>query len=506
MLPAFLAIAWIAGIIIADSWLPSFNMLGGLAALGLVSALLGRHNRYIRLAGLGLLCMMLGGLRYQGLPEPSNPHAVWRLAGRGNVVVQGIIHANPQRTEEGQQLILQTQAAQINGRTVQVEGLLLFNLPPYPTYRYGQQVQLLGRVQEPRTAKHPGEFDYRDYLARQNIFVLMHMPLVQPLPGKHGNPLLLALLRFRSHCQNILLRSLPEPQASLAAGVLLGLKTSIPDEVAASFSATGTSHILVVSGWHLSIVALMLASFTQRLQLNRMATFGVLLAAIWLYALFVGATPSVMRAAIMASLTLLARTGERQSEPWSLLLLACFGLTLLDPQILWDIGFQLSVAATASLFAFAQPIEEWLLRCPLLRWSALAWTIPALTATLAAQILALPVIIYYFGSVSLISPLANVLLAPVLPVAMLLGALTLIGGLLWLKLGQLIALSAWLAFTWISEITRLLADLPWAALRLPAIPLWLLLCYYVIMLGWYGWKKWAELPDSSVMEPITEPV
>ncbi|MFP4441284.1 MAG: ComEC/Rec2 family competence protein [Chloroflexaceae bacterium] len=505
MLPAFLAVAWIVGILIADSLLPSANLLVGLAALGLLSTLLGRQNRYARLVGLGLLCMMLGGLRYQGLPEPTNPRGVWLLAGQGNVVVQGVIHADPQRTEEGQQLILQTEAAQINGRTVRIEGLLLFNLPPYPAYRYGQQVQLLGRVDEPRAAENPGEFDYRDYLARQNIFALMHMPLVQPLPGERGNPLLLALLEFRGHCQNILLRSLPEPQASLAAGVLLGLKSSIPDEVATSFSATGTSHILVVSGWHLSIVALMLAGFTQRLQLNRVATFWVLLAAIWLYALFVGATPSVMRAAIMASLTLLARTGERQSEPWSLLLLACFGLTLLDPQILWDIGFQLSVAATAGLFAFAQPIEEWLLRCPPLRSFAFAWTTPALTATLSAQILALPVIIYYFGSVSLISPLANVLLAPVLPVAMLLGALTLLGGLLWLKLGQLIALSAWLAFAWISEITRLLADLPWAALRLPSIPLWLVLSYYVILLGWYGWKKWAEMPDPVTAELVAEP-
>lgn len=500
VLVIILPIAWIVGIIATDMFAPSFTLLVSVGGLGLVSSRLGWRNQPLRLIGLCLLCAALGGLRYQGVPEPTSPRGVWLLAGRGDVVVRGSVQADPQRTEEGQQLMLQAEAVQVSGRVVPVEGLLLLKLPPYPAYHYGQQLQFLGKVEEPPAANHPGEFDYRNYLARQGIFALMDMPLAQALPGEQGNPLLLVLLGFRNHCQSILLRSLPEPQASLAAGVLLGLKSAIPDEVAADFSATGTSHILVVSGWHLSIVALMLAGITRRLQLGRGASFWVLLAALWLYAFFVGAGPSVIRAAIMASLALLARTSERQSEPWTLLLLACVGLSLFDPQVLWDIGFQLSVTATASLFAFAQPIEAWLQRCPPLRWSGLAWATSALTATLSAQILALPLIIYYFGSVSLISPLANVLLAPVLPIAMLLGALTLVGGLLWLQLGQIIGMSAWLAFAWVSEVTRLLAAVPWAALRLPPIPLWLVVSYYVIVMGWYGWKRWAEMPEEESYE------
>lgn len=300
---------------------------------------------------------------------------------------------------------------------------------------------------------------------------------------------------------------LPEPQASLAAGMLLGLKATIPTEVRDTFAATGTAHILVVSGWHLSLVAIMLVTMTTHAGLSRRATFIIVLATIWVYALFVGATPSVLRAAVMASLTLFASTAERRAEPWTLLLLACFALTLLNPQILWNIGFQLSVLATASLFAFAAPIEAWLLRCPPLRWSAFAWVRAALTATLAAQILALPLIMYQFGTVSLIAPLANVLLAPVLPLAMLLGGLTLGAGLIWLELGQIVALSAWLPLSWIAYVTGWLAQLPWAAMPLPSFPSWLLASYYGLLGGWYVWRQWADgmvLEEDASMVPISQ--
>ncbi len=481
MLLVPLTISWMIGIIAADLLPLTTALLMKIAVGAFGGILLGWRSRRMQLICGCLLCATLGGLRYEAARVPTTPASVWLLAGRGNVVIQGDILAEPRHTEEGQQVILQTHLA---GHNEHVEGRLLLNLPSYPAYHYGQQIRVLGRIKEPQAAERPGDFDYRAYLARQGIFALMQEPLVEVLPGKAGNSLLRSLATLRSHCQAILLRILPEPQSSLAGGILLGLKTAIPKEVMSTFAATGTAHILVVSGWHLSVVALMLASFTTHLRLHPVIAFSVLLAIIWMYALFVGATATVLRAAIMASLTLLARLSGRQSEPWTLLVVACAGLTVFDPQTLWDIGFQLSVLATASLFAFAQPIEQWLMGCPPLRWPGMGWVRAALTATLSAQILALPIIMYYFGSVSLVAPVANILLAPVVPIAMLLGALALFGGLIWLKLGQIMAMGAWLAFTWLAQVTGLLSSLPWAEIRLPAFPLWLLLAYYALM-GWY---------------------
>lgn len=492
MLLAILAIAWILGIVAADLLSLSSPFLGGAATTGLACAALGWRTVPVRLLGLCMLCMALGGLRYEVAQVQTTPESIQLLADTSNVIVQGRILSDPKRTEEGQQVTLQTQAARVDGVTRRVEGLLLLSLPPYPAYRYGQQLAVMGDVRRPREARRPGEFDYRAYLERKGIFVLMREPLVQVLPGNVGNTALKWLLAFRDHCRTILLRELPEPQASLAVGILLGLQSSIPDEVYNAFSATGTSHILVVSGWNFTIVAAVLAGIAPRMRLGRAATFWVSLGTMWTYALFVGANAAVLRAAVMASLVVLARTTERRTEPWTLLLVACAGMSLHDPQVLWDLGFQLSALATASLFAFAQPVEQWLHRCPPLRWPLLKWATEALTATLAAQILALPLILYQFGNLSIIAPLSNVLMVPVVPYTMLLGTIALVAGLIWLPLGQWLALTAWLPLTWLAAGAQRMAALPWAAVHLPPFPLWLLLSYYGVVVGWWLWGRWAE--------------
>ncbi len=498
MLLVWIALAWMLGIIVADQIDIAPTPLGGLALGGLLFVLGGWRVAWLRTLGLCLLATTLGAVRYQTAQIPTSPQSVWLLVDQGELTIQGFINSDPRRNEEGQQLVLHTQSARIGTETRRVTGHLLVKLPPYPHYRYGQQLQLRGELSLPATARRAGEFDYRDYLARQGIFVLMQDPLVRVLPGTQGNPFYRGLLAFRDHCQAVLLRSLPEPQASLAIGILLGLQSSVPDEVSNAFSTTGLSHILVVSGWNFTIVAAILGSIATRLRLGRGISFWCSLAVMWIYALFVGAAPGVIRAAVMASTVLLAQTLERSSQPWHLLGFACLILSAWDPQALWDLGFQLSVLATAGLFAFATPIQEWLQRCPPLRWPGLSWATEALTATLAAQVLALPIILYHFGNLSVIAPLANVLIVPVVPYAMLLGSITLLSGLCWLPLGQWIALGVWVPLAWISEGAVLLAQVPGAAVQIPPFPLWLLLSYYTVIVGWYVWREWASLEQTDL--------
>ena len=177
-------------------------------------------------------------------------------------------------------------------------------------------------------------------------------------------------------------------------------------------------------------------------------------------------------------------------------------MTVWDPQTLWDMGFQLSALATASLFAYGKGVEALLLRTPL-RASWLDWAREALTATLAAQILALPLILYQFGNLSIVAPLANVVMLPMVPSAMLFGAIALAGGLLWLPLGQWLALLAYLFLAWLTEGARLVARRPDAAVQRPSFPLWLLLAYYAIVVGSWLLNQWAAGPAPA---PQTRPL
>jgi competence protein ComEC len=223
------------------------------------------------------------------------------------------------------------------------------------------------------------------------------------------------------------------------------------------------------------------------LRLSKRKAFWAILACIWIYTLFVGATPTVIRAAVMGTIVVVGQRLERPAHAWTTLFAACWAMTLWDPQTLWDLGFQLSALATASLFAYGKGVEALLLKTPL-RVGWLDWAREALTATLAAQILALPLILYQFGNLSIVAPLANVVLLPMVPYAMLFGAVALVGGLIWLPLGQGLANVAYLFLAWLTEGARLFARVPWAAVQLPPFPLWLLLGYYTIVIGAWLWS------------------
>jgi competence protein ComEC len=511
-----LAIAWMVGVVVADlvgiqaSWTLPLTGIGiVLAFVGLLlhwrwrpntQPMVGINPRAIVVhLPLCLAIALFAAARLCAVQIPETPQGIWKLADHGEITVSGWITTDPKRTEGGQQLIVQAESAQVGKHTQVAEGLVIVTIPSYPERRYGDRIVLTGKLLIPRGPDRPGSFDYRAYLRRKGILVMLRDPLLRVAPGVVGIAPLRALLAFRDHCKDILIRQLPEPQASIAIGVLLGLQSSIPDDVYATFSVTGTSHILVVSGWNFTIVATMLAGLTTRLRFGKGITLGISLAVLWTYALFVGATGTVLRAAVMSSLAVIARATNRQGEAWTLLMAACWGLSVYDPYVLWDLGFQLSALATASLFAYGKPVEGLLARIPILNHEWLAWANEALTATLAAQILALPIILYNFGNLSIIAPLANILLVPVVPYIMLLVTLALVCGLIWQPFGQIAALASWGPLTWLTEGARLLAQAPGASAQLPPFPLWMLLLYYAIVVGGWWWVVSAKLVQGEAI-------
>lgn len=472
-----LATAWFCGILVTDVFPVSSACLGAAILSSSTAALFTSRGSHLRLMLLCVCFAALGGARMEAGRVPANARSVWLLNERGELQVDGVVAEDVRRTQDGQRVLIQVRRIAFNGQVQGAEGLVLATLPAYPERRYGDRLLLTGTLVTPREAERPGQFDYRDYLARKGIFSLMEPQSARLLSERNGSVVWSMLLDVREQARSVLLRELPEPQASLAIGVLLGLQAAIPDAVSADFSITGTSHILVISGWNISIIAIAFYKAAERFRVSKRSAFWVILASIWLYTLFVGAAPTVIRAAVMGTIVVVGQRLERPAHAWTTLFAACWAMTIWNPQTLWDLGFQLSALATASLFAFGKGTEAVLLRTPL-RAGWLDWAREALTATLAAQILALPLILYQFGNLSLIAPLANVVLLPVVPTAMLFGALSLVAGMVYLPLGQVLATLPYLFFAWLTEGARYLAQIPGAAVQIPAFPLWLLLGYY----------------------------
>ena len=297
----------------------------------------------------------------------------------------------------------------------------------------------------------------------------------------------------------------------MLAGILLGVEAGIPPEVQAAFRDTGTSHIIAISGFNIAILVALLAGMLGRLlgpgrtgaRRGALAAVGGII----LYAILVGGQASVVRAAIMGGLALFAiQLGRRTSGLNGLMFVAAV-MALFTPFILWDVGFQLSFTATLGLVLFAGSLSAWFERLAsrrLSRPAAKRLSQPVgeyFLYTLAATLLTLPVIVYHFQRLSLVSLVANPLVLPVQPALMVLGGLATILGMLWAPLGQWLAYLAWPLAAYTIRMVETLANLPLAAVSLGKIGLPLVAAFYILLLavvlGGPHWKTWLASRRSG---------
>ncbi len=379
-----------------------------------------------------------------------------------------------------------------------VHGLVRLQVPPVPELRYGQRIRATGMLIQPASA---GSFDFRAYLRRQSIHVLMIDPTIV-IVDTERRTLLGLLLSANDRLRVTLQRLLPEPHAGLLIGMLLGRQNAIADEVRDDFRSTGTSHLLVISGWNISVLAGTLMGLLGMCKLGRRGAAALTLPVVALYVLFTGASPAVVRAGIMGALVLWAILVDREADAWTSLLFTCALLALIDPHVLWNIGFQLSVAGTAGLLAWSAPIERWITRRgPAGNRAVLAFA-RSLAPTLAALLLVTPIAVYQFGTLQTIAPLANVIVAPAVPLAMLFGILGVAAGTIALPLGQLVALLAWPFTGWMVLTTRYLASIPWASIDVPSFGVAWVWAWYLIAaaFGWWRVRPRDEFGEKQVSQ------
>ena len=239
-----------------------------------------------------------------------------------------------------------------------------------------------------------------------------------------ADTLLIALSKLRYWAVGRLQKLLPEPHASLAVGILLGVKRNMPRDFYEQLVNTGTLHIVAASGYNVSVVSGAVIGVLSGLVGQRM---GVLLGivSIIIYVILAGSSASIVRAGVMGGLSLIGIVLGRQRDARHLLWVAVFSMLMLKPRLITDVGFLLSVSATVGLLyitPWMQKLEIRNSKSETIQKFALDYFYPTLAATLATA----PVIWWFFGRVSLIGILVNMLILPVVPVIMLLSALAVV--------------------------------------------------------------------------------
>jgi competence protein ComEC len=488
----WIAVSWMAGLFVARQWLVPLGVepvaLILLCVIPLAAIVLWWDDRSVRLSGFCALALLVGALRCQAvLPDPDASTFLASYNDKGRVTMEGTIGDYPDVRDTWTGLSLEASRIEVDGVWQPVDGKALVYAPLYPEFHYGDRLRVSGRLETPAAL---GDSGYRDYLAIRGIYSLIRYPQIERLEGGSRNLFWTALYRFRDQARDVIARLLPDPEASLLQGIVLGIKGGIPSSLYDEYNATGTSHVIVISGSNITLISALLAAAFGRL-LGKRRAYWFVIAGIAVYVLLVGADAAVVRAGVMGGMYVTAIYLGRRATAYVSVLASAALLTALAPLTLWDAGFQLSFAATLGLVLFSAPIEEFFER-RLARFvphqgaqNGLRYLNDLLVVTFAAQIVTLPLIVYHFGRLSFTSPLANLLILPVQPPIMEAGgAATLVGMVPLLQpVARAIASISWLCLAYTNMVVHWMASWPLASLEVGRASAGLVVLYYGALIG-----------------------
>ncbi|MFH1225916.1 MAG: ComEC/Rec2 family competence protein [bacterium] len=471
----WLGLSFIAGIALR-SWLNINNFPAYLAFLVCLAWLIiFWQNRKIRLVGLGGIFLFLGILRFNlNLPVIDDRHIAFYHNRPLNFV--GVIKKEPDQRLNQVKLTI----GDINILGQAIEGQVLISANLYPAYQYGDRLKINCALTAPGKIE---DFDYDRYLARYDIYSVCYYPKIELIAQRQGSKFYQAILKIKGELQTVINQTLPEPQAALLSGIILGERGNITAEWQQRFARAGISHIIAISGMNITIIAGLLVNLMLLLAIGRRKGFYLAVLVLIVFIILIGAPASAVRAGIMGILLLLAQQTGRLGQPLNILVFTAGVMLAINPLLLKsDVGWQLSFLAVLGILYFKPFLEKiksekrdnWQIR-------------ESLEMTLAAQFITLPLLVFNFGQWSLIAPLANLLILPVLPLLTMAGLLAPLLGLLWLPLAKILFWPIWLVLSYILKVVAIADALPFAAWQIK-FPWWLVGLAYIIIFFWL-WRE-----------------
>ena len=476
------ASAWVLGIS-SSRFLPTVDSSFWLAALigCLCTGLLFRR----RLAWwilIGLAAFSAGGFRQSLLPISSDIADYNGYSG----TITGIVIAEPDLREDRVQLRLASETIFVNSELIETSGLILVEADRGVSVQYGDRIRATGRLAVPATWD---TFSHADFLARHGVFSIMQHAGVEVVDSGLGSALISALLKLKEIVQRSIASALPEPQAGLLTGILLGDESGISPDLEKAFARVGASHVVAISGFNMVIVSgIVLRVLSGLYRGSKTVVTLNALSVIAAYSLLVGASPGILRAALMSSLLVIGNQLNRKTFVPTSLAFAAVLLSVGDPNVLLDIGFQLSFLAVLGLSLFADPLSARFRRLldkflPV-RAATVVHTFlnEPLIVSIAAQVTTLPLIILYFGRLSLVALPVNLLIVPVQSAVLLLGMAAAVVYAFVPVVGTLIFWAELVFISWTISVVRGFAQLSFAELTV-GLDGRLIQVFYLLLIG-----------------------
>jgi len=356
---------------------------------------------------------------------------------------------------------------------------ILVSAPLFPKFGTGDKIQLKGKLESPAELS---DFNYKDYLLKDGVRTVSYYPEIKLIENKKFS-FLGGILEIKEKLRETNKKILPFPQNEILTAMILGNAQLIPENIKDDFSKVGIIHILSISGMHISIIIGVLAGILSKSGLSR-STFLIVSIFLIFYVVLVGLPASAIRAGIMGSVLLLAGKAKREYSAERALTLAAFLMLALNPMLLrYDIGFELSFLAVLGIITTTSFFEK------ILKFLKFDWLKKAAAVTLAAQVFTLPILVYDFGIFSTVSPLANMLVVPLLPFIMFGGFIAMLGGLISEWLGIFLAFPTYLIIKYTTWLSEFLANSPWSFQTISNLHIFWVIFYYILLLPVAFWVK-----------------
>ncbi len=381
---------------------------------------------------------------------------------------QGIIISPPDVRIDHQKIKIKTTQL-LKPINKKISGNVLVKTQLYPSYQYGDQIEITSFLIQPEAIE---DFKYDKYLAKDKIYSLGYGARVRLINqdktnqtelnqlDKFKNLILQTVYNLRQNISDQINKIWPEPTASFVNSILLGYKRAMSEDIKEEFRRAGVSHIIVISGLHITLITILLSKILYSLNINRKKQLPIILIILTIFALLSGFSASTIRASIMGLIVLFSQNIGRHIQKHLILLYTAIIILLMNPLLLfYDLGFQLSFLATIGLI-YLSPIFKKLFKFLPNKMEIQS----TFVSSFSAIIMTLPLTIYQFKTISLLAPIANLFILPLIPILMLFGFINILISYLFFPLAKYFGFIEFILSKILFLIVKLISSLKFSSL------------------------------------------
>jgi len=400
---------------------------------------------------------------------------------RCRIEVTGIIDSEPSRTDRGFSFLFRAKMLMRGPKEVPFsEKLRVSVVSADKEFNYGDELRLQGLFSSGKQASNPGEFDYGGHLERQGVagalFVNAEKDKTELLTANRGNPFVAGAIALKKKIRQVFLRTLPKEYCDLLGSIIFGIKASpISEEVKDKYRRTGVVHILVASGQQVSILAGLCISIGRFAKMPFMPVAAIASFSVWSFAAMAGFGSSILRAALMGQVMIASLLLDRENDFYSSFALAALVLLAIDPNNLFDIGFQLSFLATWALVYIAPILNE--------QFSKIfpGLLSRALSISIAPVMVTAPIGIFYFSQLSLVSVVANMIVVPMAEMLTTLGFISSLLGLIFFPAAQVLNSFMLVLMFILENAVKFFSSIPDSFIYIAKPSVLLIIAYYLFI-------------------------